>query len=226
MKTMYSIRKLLQEQRMVFLRISFILITCINIIGCSTQLYTNIEHNVHLLQKDELKLNGLTFITPTTITGMEEDKQYLALTFSHELKKKRPELKIADLSYALGAINKSNYSIDYAQMYSGYRSTGIFNKKTLKRIGEITDNRYICQLKLSHFKSEAQGRLGFLGLALFDTEKANLRLFVQIWDSHLGIIVWEAAQEITYAYDTSSEDAVTFERMIRLAADEIAKVLP
>lgn len=211
---------------MTLLKYGFILFTCINILGCSTQLYTNIEHNVHLLKKGELQKYGLTFITPTTITGMEEDKQYLALTFSHALKKLRPELKIADLSYTLGLINKSNFIDDYVKMYKGYSTTGIFNQKPLKQIGKLTDNRYICQLKLSHFKSEAQGRWGFLGLSIFDTEKANLRLFVQIWDSHKGLIVWEAAQEVTYAHDTTSEDAVTFDKMIRLAAKDVAKVLP
>lgn len=194
--------------------------------GCSTQLYTNIEHNVHLIEKGEIKTDGLTFITPTTITGMEEDKQYLALTFSHALVKLRPELKVADLSYTLGQINNSNLTDEYAKMYDGYSITGIFNRETLKKIGDLTGNRFLCQLKLSHFRQEAQGRLGLLGLSMFDTEKANLRLFVQIWDSHKGIIVWEAAQEITYAHDTSDEDVVTFERMIRLAAKDIAKVLP
>ena len=203
-----------------------LLISNFFIIGCSTQLQTSIEHNVHLLDKDGIKKHGLTFITPTTITGMEEDKQYLALTFSHALKKLRPELKIADLSKALGAINTSNLTKSYAEMYQGYSVTGILNKKTLQKIGAVTENRYICQLKLSHFKSEAQGRLGLLGFAMFDTEKANLRLFVQIWDSFKGIIVWEAAQELTYAHDTSSEEPVTFERMIRLAAKDISKVLP
>ena len=211
---------------MAFLKYSFILFTCINIIGCSTQLYSNIEHNVHLLEKGELQKHGLTFITPTTITGMEEDKQYLALTFSHELKKLRPELKISDLSYTLGLINKSNFTDNYAKMYKGYRTTGIFNHKPLKMIGDLTNNRYLCQLKLSHFKAEAQGRWSVLGITMFDTEKANLRLFVQIWDSHKGLIVWEAAQEVTYAHDTSSEDVVTFDKMIRLAANDIAKVLP
>lgn len=211
---------------MAFLKFSLILFTCINIIGCSTQLYTNIEHNVHLLEKGELQKHGITFITPTTITGMEEDKQYLALTFSHELKKLRPELNISDLSYTLGIINKSNFTDDYVSMYKGYAITGIFNHEPLKKIGDLTDNRFICQLKLSHFKSEAQGRWSALGFTMFDTEKANLRLFVQIWDSLKGLIVWEAAQEITYAHDTSSEDAVTFDKMIRLAAKDVAKVLP
>lgn len=211
---------------MRFIKLFVLLAIGFAITGCSTQLKTSLEHNVHLLKKGELQHYGLTFVTPTTITGMEEDRQYLALTFSHELKKLRPDLKISDLSKALGAINKANLAESYANMYAGYSVTGIFNKDTLKKIGDVTDNRYICQLKLSHFKSEAQGRLGLLGLAMFDTEKANLRLFVQIWDSQQGIIVWEAAQELTYAHDTSAEEPVTFERMIRLAAKDIASVLP
>jgi len=196
------------------------------IIGCSTQLKTSIEHNVHLLQKDEIKNHGMSFITPTTITGMEEDKQYLALTFSHALHKIRTELKITDLSKVLGMINQTDATDDYSKMYDGYRETGIFNKKVLEKIGKLTGNRYACQLKLSHFKSDAQGRWSMLGFSIFDTEYANLRLFVQIWDTKKGIIVWEAAQEVTYAYDTTSQEPVTFEKMIHLAAKDIAKVLP
>jgi len=211
---------------MRLMNLFIIFIASFSIAGCSTQLQTSLKHNVHLLEKQSLKQDGLTFITPTTITGMEEDKQYLALTFSHELQKLRPELKVSDLSTALGAINKSGYTENYAKMYVGYGTIGIFNKDMLKEVGAITNNRYLCQLKLSHFKSEAQGRLGLLGFSMFDTEKATLRLFVQIWDSYKGIIVWEAAQELTYAHDTSDEDPVTFERMIRLAAKDIAKVLP
>jgi len=205
----------------------FILATVLlSLTGCTHQLITSIEHNVHLLPKDHLNTYGLTFITPTTITGMEQDKQYLALTFSSSLKKLRPKIIIADLSDTLSAINKAGANKNYNEMYALYSETGIFNKATLKDIGKLTGNRYICQLKLSHFKSESQGRWGVLGLTISDTEKATLRLFVQIWDSHDGIIVWEAAQELTYAYDTTAEDPVTFDKMIRLAAKEVAKVLP
>lgn len=203
-----------------------LLFSLLFLVGCSSQLTTSLEHNVHLLPKNHLEQHGLTFITPTTITGMEQDKQFLALTFSHSLQAVRPELKITSLSGTLSAINSANLTGNYTAMYDSYSETGIFNKSTLKKIGELTNNRYICQLKLSHFKSSAQGRWGILGLSIFDTEKANLRLFVQIWDSKDGIIVWEAAQELTYAYDTSSEDPVTFEKMIKLSTAEIAKVLP
>jgi len=207
-------------------KVSFILFVFISLMGCSTQFRSNIEHNVHLLKKDAIKYDGMTFITPTTITGMEEDKQYLALTFSHALKKLRAELSIVDLSKALGIINQTDLANDYKKMYDDYAATGIFNKITLKKIGNATKQRYLCQLKLSHFKSKAQGRLGILGLSITDTESANLRLFVQIWDSKEGIIVWEAAQELNYAYDTMSEQPVTFEQMIKFAAADVAKVLP
>lgn len=196
------------------------------IFGCSTQLRTNIDHNVHLLEKGALKQHGLTFITPTTITGMEEDKQYLALTFSHALKKERPELKVTDMSKTLGMINQANMEHDYKTMYDGYRETGIFNKATLRKISTLTNSRYLCQLKLNYFKAKSQGRWSILGLNIYDTESANLRLFVQIWDGQKGIIVWEAAQELTYAYDTTSEKPVTFGNMIHFAAKDIAKVLP
>ena len=198
----------------------------LTLIGCTTQFRSNIEHNVHILKKNDLKIQGMAFITPTTITGMEEDKQYLALTFSHALKKLRNEFTIVDLSKALGIINQTNLANDYKTMYDDYAATGIFNKAILEKIGNATNSRYLCQLKLSHFISKAQGRLGLLGLSITDTESANLRLFVQIWDSKKGIIVWEAAQELNYAYDTMDEKPVTFEQMIKFAAADVAKVLP
>ncbi len=209
-----------------FIKNSLLIFATFFIFGCSTQFRSNIEHNVHLLEKEILKQQGLTFITPTTITGMEQDKQYLALTFSHALKKARPELRISDLSKTLGMINQANLEDDYQTMYEDYNETGIFNKSTLRKIGSLTNSRYICQLKLSHFKSKAQGRWSILGLNVYDTESANLRLFVQIWDATTGIIVWEAAQELTYAYDTTREDPVTFGNMIHLAAKDIAQALP
>ena len=205
---------------------SLLIFASLFVFGCSTQFRSNIEHNVHLLEKEILKQQGLTFITPTTITGMEQDKQYLALTFSHALKKARPELRISDLSKTLGMINQANLEDDYQTMYEDYNETGIFNKSTLKEIGSLTNSRYICQLKLSYFKSKAQGRWSVLGLNVYDTESANLRLFVQIWDATTGVIVWEAAQELTYAYDTTNEDPVTFGKMIHLAAKDIAAALP
>ncbi len=216
----------MQLIQLKFIPNAILVLVSLFMFGCSTQLQSKIDHNVHLLKKQPLKQQGLTFITPTTITGMEEDKQYLALTFSHALKKERPELKIIYLSKTLGMINQANLEDDYKRMYDGYRETGIFNKTTLKKIGTLTNSRYICQLKLGHFKSKAQGRWSLLGLNVYDTESANLRLFVQIWDAQQGIIVWEAAQEINYAYDTTSEDPVSFETMIHLAVKDIAKVLP
>lgn len=216
----------MQLFKLPLIKSSVLLVSSLFIFGCSTQFRSNIEHNVHLLEKVPLVQQGLTFITPTTITGMEQDKQYLALTFSHALKKARPELRISDLSKTLGMINQANLEDEYQKMYEDYNETGIFNKSTLKKIGSLTNSRYICQLKLSYFKSKAQGRWSILGLTVYDTESANLRLFVQIWDATTGIIVWEAAQELTYAYDTTSEDPVTFSNMIHLAAKDIAKALP
>ena len=211
---------------MQYIKQAFLLFVFFTLIGCTTQFRSSIEHNVHILKKDKLKEYGMSFITPTTITGMEQDKQYLALTFSHELKKLRPELTIGDLSTALGLINQTDLAEDYKKMYDDYAATGIFNKKILKKIGVITKNRYLCQLILGHFESKAQGRLGLLGLSITDTESANLRLFVQVWDSQAGIIVWEAAQELNFAYDTMDEKPVTFEQMIKFAANDVAKVLP
>ena len=48
------------------------------------------------LQPDDFRTGGIVFITPSSITGQEEDKQALALAFTAVLLKARPDLRIGN----------------------------------------------------------------------------------------------------------------------------------
>ena len=59
--------------------------------GCAIpQTYSTIQHRALTLQPQDLERYGLAFITPSTVTGQEEEKQAVALTFSEVLKSKAP----------------------------------------------------------------------------------------------------------------------------------------
>jgi hypothetical protein len=88
-------------------------------------------------------------------------------------------------------------------------------------VGEVTGVRYLAQLKLSSFNQYSKGRFSFLGIRVVQTREANIRLFLQIWNSELGAIVWEGAEELNYAWDTTREEPVTF----KLVVEEIARNL-
>lgn len=89
--------------------------------GCSTnQLHTTTEALAISLDSHALKASGIAFITPTSITGEEEDKQSLALAFTEALKLSRPGLRILPLPETLGATNRAGLAGEYRQMFEDY----------------------------------------------------------------------------------------------------------
>jgi len=178
------------------------------------------------LKAGDLSRYGVAFITPSTVTGQEEEKQQVALAFAEVLKKERPAIPCLSLPETLNAINTAGLSEDYKRMYVDYRDTGIFNRDILKKVGEATKKRYVAQLKLMAFSQGTDNRFGVLGLRLIDTKYADLRLFFQIWNTQDGTIAWESVQEIHYAIDRVTETPVTQRVIIGKAAYNIISKLP
>ena len=191
----------------------------------SSQIYSNSRHTPLRLDPGMLS-QGLAFLTPSTVRGKEEDKQTLALLFSDVLAREAPSIPRVTLPETLSAINQAGLSGVYQKMLADYQNTGIFEHRSLYNIGIAVGARYQAQLKLADFKQTTQGRFSAFGLRLFQTKQAHIRLFLQIWDSHAGTIVWEGVEELNYAYDTSSERPVSFRTIVEETAKRLIKRLP
>ncbi len=195
--------------------------------GCAgVQIHDSIQFNVFNLSKNDLSRYGLIFLTPSTPTGQEEDKQALALGFSEVLRQVRPDICYVSMPETLGAINRAGLTDAYRDMYDEYRNTGILKKTVLTEISQHLQARYLLQLKLANFRQETNSRFGLLGLRLVDTKLANIRLFVQIWDAQNGGIVFEAIQELNYADDTTSEKPISFRLIVEETARRVIAKLP
>ncbi|HFD80249.1 MAG TPA: hypothetical protein ENK05_07670 [Gammaproteobacteria bacterium] len=191
-------------------------------VGCtSDQVHESALYKEISLPPGKLEQHGIGFITPSTVTGLEQDTQNLAFIFAKVLREERPDIRVVSLPETLSAVNRAGIADEYKGMYTDYRDTGIFKRESLRRIGEVTGVRYLVQLKLSSFGQQSRGRFSLLGLRLFQTKEASVRLFLQIWDSQAGTIVWEGSEELNYAWDTSREKPVTF----RLVVEEVARNL-
>lgn len=190
------------------------------------QIADSTQFQVITLQKGDLGRDGMAFLTPSTPTGQEEDKQALALGFSEVLRKKRPDICFGTLPETLGTINRAGLADVYRDMYEEYRNTGILKKDVLHKIGEQLNVRYLLQLKLANFRQETNSRFGLLGWRLVDTRIANIRLFVQIWDTQTGMIAFEAIQELNYADDTFTESPISFRQVVEETAQRVIAKLP
>jgi hypothetical protein len=195
--------------------------------GCgTTQIQGTTQVQALQLNREGLRQHGLAFLTPSSVTGQEEDKQALALAFFEVIRKARPDLRLVSLPVALTAINTAGLAGDYRRMLDDYRATGVFDRERLRRIGDAVGVKYLAQLKLAGFRQESKSRWGTLGLRIFETKSTSVRLFLQIWDSDDGAIVWEGAVEITSAYDSMSEETVTFRSVIEECARRLVERLP
>lgn len=209
-------------------RLLLALLTAMLVAGCGTtaQRHSTIRDNPVSLTRAQLQAGGLAFITPSTVTGQEEDRQGLALTFASILRQNRPELRCLSLSEALGAINKAGLSDDYKKMYEEYRSTGMLGRDRLRAIGKAAGVRYLAQLNLADFRQSSNERFGILGFRMVQTKGATIRVFMQLWDTQDGSIAWEATQELDYANETLSERSVTFQAMSEETARNLVARLP
>ncbi len=197
-------------------------------LGCVTvpQTYKSLHHRSFTLTPRDLESNGVAFITPSTVTGQEEEKQAVASLFTEVLSTKRPDIPLMTLPQTLSAVNRAGIELNYTKMFEDYRNTGLFTLDSLRDVGKATNKRYLAQLKLSGFSQGSDGRLGFLGLRLIKTQTARLRLFFQIWDSTDGSIAWEAMEELEYSEDTAMERTVTLRAIMEKAATDLVDCLP
>jgi hypothetical protein len=202
--------------------ISFLLSAC----SGTTQIQRTLKYESFELQVGDLVENGVAFITPTSITGQEQDRQSVAFLFARVLEEERPDVPVMSLAETLGEINNAGLLDEYRQMFEYYDDTGILPAASLKKISEVTGQRYIAMLQMAAYSNNSSGRVRIFGVRFIVTKSATLRLFNQIWDSETGRIAWEANQEMTVSYETAAETAVTFETMVEYVAKDLVTMLP
>jgi len=196
-------------------------------LGCAIpQTYHSTQHRTFSLGPDDLPQHGLAFITPSTVTGQEEEKQAVAFTFSEVLYTQRPDIPIRTLPQTLSAVNRAGLEKQYTLMFEDYRNTSLFKTASLKDVAGATGMRYLGQLKLSGFQQGSDGRLGVFGLRILNTKQASIRLFFQIWDSSDGSIVWEGVDELQHSMDTATEETVTLKKVLEKASGNLVAQLP
>lgn len=197
------------------------------IAGCTTtQIRPTLREQVISLKAGDMEAGGLAFITPSTATTQEEEKQAVALIFAAVLRERRPGIKVVTLAETLGAINKAGFADSYKKMYDDYRDTGLFKRDILRQVGAATGARYLAQIKLQSFGQGDKERFGAFGFRILETRFANVRLFFQIWDTRDGSIAWEGMQELFYAVEKVQEGPVTLQTIADQSARGLIERLP
>jgi hypothetical protein len=200
---------------------------CLALAGCyGTQIFPSLQVQRSGLQPGDLEAGGVAFITPSTVTGLEQETQAVALTFAEVLRRERPAVRVITLADTLGAVNRAGLGNAYKHMYDDYRDTGLFSADVLRKVGGATGTRYVVQLKLQGFEQGSRDRFGIFGFRIVETMYAHIRVFLQVWDSRDSTIVWESMQELRQSTDTMTEEPVTLHAVLERSARDLVARLP
>lgn len=173
-----------------------------------------------------LRDGRLALLTPTATFGQEENRQSVARAFQSALTEVRPDPPMLGLPETLSAVNAANLFETYAKLHQGYRDSGLLERAPLQTVGETVGARYLVQLKVQSFQQNNSQRFAYFGVSLLKTQTTSLRLFLQVWDSQAGTIVWEDSADIQRQVEAIRERGVSLEAAATAAARDLIARLP
>ena len=192
------------------------------IVGC-TPLYLSDTHttstprsqlfDVAELVREPVATVGL--VTPASLQGFNPP---LSHALNAALSEASPAIRGIAAHETLNILNQKGLAAEYNALIAGFGRGGILEREPLRRIGVALSSRYVLLPGLAEFNQDIIDRLSIYGWNFIQSRVTTLRLWLQLWDTQTGKIVWESAGEVTVATKLlRSEQTV--------ALDEIARKL-
>jgi hypothetical protein len=129
----------------------------------------------------------------------------------------------------MNRLNEQSLAADYAELIAGFVRGGILERERLQRIGSALGSRYVLLPELAELKEVMVDRIGFYGWNFIQSRVTTLRLWLQLWDTQSGQILWESAGEITLATEllrperTVSLDEIAQKLWLRMIQDDLVE---
>ena len=107
----------------------------------------------------------------------------------------------------MNRLNDQGLAVEYADLVSGFARSGILERERLRRIGEGLGIPYVLQPGLAEFTQVVGDKFEAMGFKLLKTRLTTLRLWLQLWDTRTGQILWESSGEITVATQLLTQES-------------------
>jgi hypothetical protein len=190
--------------------------------GC-TPLYLSDTHttstprsqffDVAELARERVATLGL--FTPAGLQGFNPPLSHALMA---ALSEASPPIRGIAAHDTVNMLNEQGLAAEYGTLIAGFGRGGILERKPLQRIGSALSSRYVLLPGLAEFNQVIIDRFSLYGWNFIQSRVTTLRLWLQLWDTQTGKILWESAGEVTVATKLlSSEQTVPL--------DEIAQKL-
>jgi hypothetical protein len=135
-------------------------------------------------------------IAPASLQGFNS---FVSGALIAALAEASPPIQSIPTRETMNSLNDQGLAADYAELIAGFVRSGILERERLQRIGSSLSSRYVLLPGLAELKEVMVDRIGFYGWNFIQSRVTTLRLWLQLWNTQSGQILWESAGEITMA---------------------------
>jgi hypothetical protein len=119
-----------------------------------------------------------------------------------------PPIRAIAAHEVANAINDQGLATEYADLLSGFAKSGIMDRERLSRIGSAVGFRYLLLPGVAQFDHTILDRFEIAGVKVIRTRATVLRVWLQLWDTRTGHILWESAGEVATASEVLRHDRI------------------
>ena len=110
-----------------------------------------------------------------------------------------PSIRGIPTHETVSMINSQGLSPEYGELIAGFVRSGILERGRLQKLGTALGSRYVLLPGLADFNQSLIDRFEIAGLKVVRNRVITLRLWLQLWDTQTGRIVWESTGEVNAA---------------------------
>jgi hypothetical protein len=164
----------------------------------------------------------LAFVAPGNLQGLNPT---LSHALSGALAEVTPPIREIPTDQTLNWLTDNGLATEYADLRAGFARNGMLDRQRLRRIGSGLGSQYVLLPGLAQFDEEILDKYEAAGLKLLRNRVTTLRLWLQLWDSQTGHIVWESSGEATTATvflsakQTVALEQITKKLLVRMIQD-------
>jgi hypothetical protein len=189
-------RSAARQGRRVVLALSLALLT-----GCIGPLYTWDTHTTSTPRSESVNAAALSaepvatlgVLAPPALQGFGPS---ISQSLARALSEASPPIRGAAPSEIVSALNEQGLATEYADLLAGFGRNGILERERLGRIGTALGSRYVLLPGLAAVDQVLVDRFEIAGFKLVRNQVITLRLWLQLWDTRTGHLVWESAGEV------------------------------
>ena len=166
----------------------------------------------------DLTRESIAMLGPIAPAGFQGFSPFLSRSLTAAISAPSLSIRAIPTHETVNMINGKGLSPEYGELISGFVRSGILERERLQRLGSGLGSRYVLLPGLADFNQTLLDRFEFAGLKLVRNRSITLRLWLQLWDTDTGQMVWQSTGEVNVA-----RDFVLAQRVIPL--DEIGQKL-